>query len=102
MTEIEQAKKIANDWLDGKMNPPTQMVPGDPDCDACVLARQYNRSLELPMQLLSTLLWLRNHYDVGKPELKGEVLKRIDVVLDSAVSLGYTMKAKAPTGRGLG
>ncbi len=43
MTEQEQAAKIANDWLDFKMNSLVQMVPGDPDCDACVLARQYIR-----------------------------------------------------------
>jgi len=43
MTESEQADRIAQDWLDFKMNPLTQMVHGDPDCDACVLARQYNR-----------------------------------------------------------
>ncbi len=43
MTEREQALKIANMWLDFKMNPLTQMVPGDPDCDACVLARQFIR-----------------------------------------------------------
>jgi hypothetical protein len=31
--------------------------------------------------LAAALLWLRNHYDVGKPELKKEVLARIDSVL---------------------
>jgi hypothetical protein len=46
MTEQEQAKRIANDWLDGRMNAFVQMVPGDPDCDACVLARQFIRLLE--------------------------------------------------------
>ena len=46
MDEREQAKLIANQWLDGKMNSLVQMVPGDPDCDACVLARQFNRAIE--------------------------------------------------------
>jgi hypothetical protein len=46
MTEQEQAFKIAEMWLDGRMNKLVQMVPGDPDCDACVLARQYQRSIE--------------------------------------------------------
>ena len=31
--------------------------------------------------LIAALLWARNHLDVGKPELKGEVLKRLDEVL---------------------
>ena len=46
MTEAEQAQKIADNWLEFDMNPLTQMVPGDPDCDACVLARQFNRALD--------------------------------------------------------
>lgn len=46
MTESEQATKIANDWLDFKMNSLTQLVPGDPDCDACVVARQFIRTQE--------------------------------------------------------
>jgi hypothetical protein len=46
MTEREQALKIANMWLEGQMNPMTQMVPGDPDCDACVVARQFIRAIE--------------------------------------------------------
>lgn len=46
MTEREQAKKIAEMWLDFQMNPLTQMVHGDPDCDACVLARQFVRMSE--------------------------------------------------------
>jgi hypothetical protein len=44
MNEARQAQKIANMWLDFNMDPLTQLVPGDPDCDACVLARQYLRS----------------------------------------------------------
>jgi hypothetical protein len=46
MDEREQALQIANKWLDFKMNALTQMVPGDPDCDACVLARQFIRVCE--------------------------------------------------------
>lgn len=46
MTEAEKAQKIADNWLEFDMNPMTQMVPGDPDCDACVLARQFNRALD--------------------------------------------------------
>lgn len=53
--EIEQAKMIAEQWLDFKMNPLTQMVHGDPDCDACVLARQYLRAVERLNGLLATL-----------------------------------------------
>jgi hypothetical protein len=30
---------------------------------------------------LGALRWLRNHYDVGRPELKEQVLARIDAVL---------------------
>jgi hypothetical protein len=43
MNEREQALKTANNWLDNKMNTLVEMVPGDPDCDACVLARQFIR-----------------------------------------------------------
>jgi hypothetical protein len=46
LNEFEQAERIANQWLDFQMNPLVQMVHGDPDCDACVLARQYLRLLE--------------------------------------------------------
>lgn len=46
LSELEQARRIANDWLDFKMKSLVQMVPGDPDCDACVLARQFLRLLE--------------------------------------------------------
>jgi hypothetical protein len=45
MTEEAQAREIANRWLEFQMNPLVQMVPGDPDCDACVLARQYLRAV---------------------------------------------------------
>jgi hypothetical protein len=49
MSEREQeiAAKIAHMWLEFQMNPLTQMVPGDPDCDACILARQYIRALDV-------------------------------------------------------
>ena len=46
MNERQQAWQVAHMWLDERMNPLTQMVPGDPDCDACVLARSYLRALE--------------------------------------------------------
>jgi hypothetical protein len=32
--------------------------------------------------LAAALLWLRNHYEVGDPELKNEVIDRIDRVLE--------------------
>lgn len=44
--EREVARRIAEMWLDGRLSPLTQKVPMDPDCDACVLARQYVRALE--------------------------------------------------------
>lgn len=34
--------------------------------------------------LVGALIWLRNHYDVGQPELKESVLARIDKVLEDA------------------
>lgn len=46
MDEREQAIRIASDWLDFKMNSLVQMVHGDPDCDACVLARQHIRACD--------------------------------------------------------
>ena len=51
MNECEQAKQIADDWLDFRMNSLVQMVHGDPDCDACVLARQYLRALDIIEEL---------------------------------------------------
>jgi hypothetical protein len=45
-SEREQARLVAERWLDFKMNALVEMVPGDPDCDAVVLARQYVRALE--------------------------------------------------------
>lgn len=41
MIEREQAILIANRWLD---TPPD--MTGDPDCDECILARQFLRLLE--------------------------------------------------------
>jgi hypothetical protein len=32
---------------------------------------------------MAALLWLRNHYDVGRPELKPLVLNVIDAIIDS-------------------
>lgn len=46
MNERQQAWVTANRWLDGRMNSLVEMVPGDPDCDACALARSYMRALE--------------------------------------------------------
>lgn len=46
LDERAKALRIAYMWLEFQMNPLTQMVPGDLDCDACVLARQYLRSLD--------------------------------------------------------
>jgi hypothetical protein len=34
-----------------------------------------------PRILRAALLWLRNHYDVGDPAIKDEVLARVDTVL---------------------
>jgi hypothetical protein len=51
VTELELALKISNMWLDGRMNSLTQMVPGDPDCDACVVARQLVRTTEAVVAL---------------------------------------------------
>lgn len=49
--ERQQAWKTAHAWLDGRMNLLVEMVPGDPDCDACVLARQYLHALDKIAQL---------------------------------------------------
>jgi hypothetical protein len=46
ISEHSEALYIANQWLDFKMNALTQMVPGDPDCDACIVARQFIRTEE--------------------------------------------------------
>ena len=41
------------------------------------------RLRDVVVVLKRNLLWLRNHYDVGKRRLKQEVLKRIDAIIDS-------------------
>jgi hypothetical protein len=46
MNEREQAKATAERWLEGQMNPLVEMVPGEPDCEACQIARSYLRALE--------------------------------------------------------
>jgi hypothetical protein len=40
-------------------------------------------------ELLETLLWLRNHYDVGNPVLKEEVLRRVDGTLNKLLPTGF-------------
>ena len=55
MNERQAARDIAARWLDFRMNALVQMVPGDPDCDACVLARQYMRALDKIAQLTETV-----------------------------------------------
>jgi hypothetical protein len=42
--ERAEAREIAERWLEFKMNSLVDLVPGDPDCAACVLARQFIRS----------------------------------------------------------
>lgn len=46
MIEREQAMLIANNILEFIPYPATVYVIGDPDCDACVLARQFLRECE--------------------------------------------------------
>ena len=36
---------------------------------------------DLERELADRLLWLRNHYDVGKPHLKERVLRDVDETL---------------------
>lgn len=43
--------------------------------------------------LVGALLWLRNHYDVGRPELKESVLAHIDSVLRDADAQGADHRA---------
>jgi hypothetical protein len=38
-------------------------------------------------ELSYALLWLRNHYELGDPSLKGPVLELVDKVLDSGPPL---------------
>jgi Asp-tRNA(Asn)/Glu-tRNA(Gln) amidotransferase B subunit len=58
MNEREQAKATARRWLDGQMNPLVEMVPGEPDCEACQIARSYLRALEK----IERLIHLADHY----------------------------------------
>jgi hypothetical protein len=58
MNEREQAKATAERWLEGQMNPLVEMVPGEPDCEACQLARSYLRALEK----IERLIHLADHY----------------------------------------
>jgi hypothetical protein len=49
--------------------------------------------------LRGALLWLRNHYDVGRPEDKARVLARVDAVLrdyEPSVSDVKTFRDKYP------
>lgn len=73
MNEREQALQIALDWLDFRMDAFVQMVPGDPDCDACVLARQFVRlsdALQVLTNALDESVKLQSHY--------AEILNDID------------------------
>lgn len=65
-----KAIKIANDWLDFKMNS-LQLVPGDPDCDACVLARQFMVALD---QLAESDGLLAAHHTLINPAGSGSAL----------------------------
>lgn len=77
MHEIEKAEKIANMWLEFQMNPLTQMVPGDPDCDACVLARQYIRCHDLVHALQSAVVHTVAGSVEGKPTQTINYLQRL-------------------------
>lgn len=54
--ERQQSWNTANRWLDHRMNSLVEMVPGDPDCDACALARCYLRALEKIERMQELLL----------------------------------------------
>jgi hypothetical protein len=71
MTEREAALKIAEDWLDFKFAQFTAMVPGEPDCDACVIARQYKNAIE-QQKILKIML-------ASLAELTSGMLQRIDL-----------------------
>lgn len=77
MNEKEQAAKIANMWLDFQMNPLTQMVPGDPDCDACVLARQYLRSVDALRAVELTIVHVIGGTVEGNPTQTINYLQRL-------------------------
>ena len=65
VTEVEQALAIANKWLDFDMNPLVQMVHGDPDCDACVLARQFVRASD-EVRRLEKLVYVPGRWRCAK------------------------------------
>lgn len=67
VTECEQAKMIAERWLGFQMNPLVEMVQGDPDCDACVLARQYIRALERLSLIDSLCMEVTTSKDTSEP-----------------------------------
>jgi hypothetical protein len=68
--ERKQALAIAELVLDGRMNAMTQAVPGDPDCDFAVLARQYGRALETIRRLAKIVVAVeREHTDQYTPVL---------------------------------
>jgi hypothetical protein len=71
MTEREVALKIAEQWLDFKFSPLTEMVPGEPDCEAVVIARQYVRAIEREHMLKIILASLA--------EITSGMLERIDM-----------------------
>jgi hypothetical protein len=85
-SEHSQALAIANRWLDFKMNALTQIVPGNPDCDACVLARQFIRTEELTLQLRERLehviAWLRAQANAEKtPDARKTFIEAHNVAL---------------------
>jgi hypothetical protein len=44
--ERQEAWATANRWLEGRSSAFVDLVPGDPDCAGCVLARSYLRALD--------------------------------------------------------
>ena len=58
--ERERARATANRWLNFLMEPLVEMVPGDPDCSACELARSYLRALEK----IERLTYIAELYDM--------------------------------------
>jgi hypothetical protein len=55
-------------------DPPTRNISDDPEKN----------------ELFERLLWLRNHYDVGDPRLKEEVLRRVDETIDKFLPHGFS------------
>lgn len=50
-----------------------------------IIARRTDLT-DLERELLDRLLWLRNHYDVGKKEHKAEVLGVVDLTLNKVIN----------------